>query len=120
TLRQILVAVRQTYCGRIGIEYLHIQDPVQKSWLQERIEGVRNQTLFTGRGKKAILERLTAAELFERFLDRKYTGTKRFHLEGGESTIPALEQILKRGSQLGIDEVVIGMPHRGRLNVLAN
>ncbi len=120
TLREILAVVRDTYCGRIGVEYMHIQDPGQKSWIQERIEGVRNQTLFTERGKKAILERLIAAELFERFLDRKYTGTKRFGLEGGESTIPALEQILKRGSQLGIDEVVIGMAHRGRLNVLAN
>ncbi|MBX6321569.1 MAG: 2-oxoglutarate dehydrogenase E1 component [Rhodospirillaceae bacterium] len=120
TLREILAVVRATYCGRIGVEYMHIQDPAQKSWIQERIEGVRNQTLFTERGKRAILERLTAAELFERFLDRKYTGTKRFGLEGGESTIPALEQILKRGSQLGVDEVVIGMAHRGRLNVLAN
>ncbi len=99
---------------------MHIQDPAQKAWIQERIESIRNQTEFTAKGKLAILERLTAAEVFERFLDRKYTGTKRFGLDGGETTIPALEQILKRGSQLGVNEVVVGMAHRGRLNVLAN
>ncbi len=120
TLREILQVVRETYSGNIGVEYMHIQDPAQRLWIQDRIEAIRNQTQFTERGKRAILERLTAAEMFERFLDRKYTGTKRFGLDGGESFIPALEQILKRGSQLGINEVVIGMPHRGRLNVLAN
>jgi len=120
TLREILDAVRATYCGRIGIEFMHIQDPGQKAWIQERIESIHNQTSFTETGKRAILERLTAAEVFERFLDKKYTGTKRFGLDGGESMIPALEQILKRGGQLGLQEVVIGMPHRGRLNVLAN
>jgi len=120
TLRQIVQIVRETYCGNIGIEYMHIQDPPQKAWIQERIESIRNHTMFTEKGKCAILARLTEAELFERFLDRRYTGTKRFGIDGGESTIPALEQILKRGSQLGIDEVVIGMAHRGRLNVLAN
>ncbi len=120
TLRQIVQVVRETYCGNIGVEYMHIQDPEQKAWIQERIESIRNQTHFTDKGKRAILERLTAAETFERFLDRKYTGTKRFGLDGGESTIPALEQILKRGGQLGIKEVVVGMAHRGRLNVLAN
>ncbi len=120
TLREIVRVVRETYCGNIGIEYMHIQDPAQKAWIQERIEGIRNQTTFTETGKRTILERLTAAETFERFLDRKYTGTKRFGLDGGETLIPALEQILKRGSQIGIDEVVLGMAHRGRLNVLAN
>ncbi len=120
TLRQIVQVVRETYCGNIGVEFMHIQDPEQKTWVQERIEGIRNQTHFTDRGKRAILERLTAAEMFEHFLDRKYTGTKRFGLDGGEATIPALEQILKRGSQLGLNEVVVGMAHRGRLNVLAN
>ena len=120
TLREILQVVRETYSGNIGVEYMHIQDPAQRLWIQDRIEAIHNQTQFTERGKRAILERLTAAEMFERFLDRKYTGTKRFGLDGGESFIPALEQILKRGSQLGINEVVIGMPHRGRLNVLAN
>ncbi len=120
TLRQIFSQVKATYCGKVGVEYMHIQDPAQKAWIQERIETVRNQTEFTARGKRAILERLTAAEVFERFLDRKYTGTKRFGLDGAETLIPALEQILKRGSQLGVEEVVVGTAHRGRLNVLAN
>ncbi|QEX24763.1 2-oxoglutarate dehydrogenase subunit E1 [Hypericibacter adhaerens] len=120
TLRQIITILRETYCGNIGVEFMHIQDPEQKSWIQERIEGIRNQTEFTDKGKRAILERLTAAESFERFLDKKYTGTKRFGLDGGESMIPALEQIIKRGSQVGVKEFVIGMPHRGRLNTLAN
>jgi 2-oxoglutarate dehydrogenase E1 component len=120
TLREIVQVVRETYCGNIGVEYMHIQSPEQKAWIQERIEGIRNQTAFTEKGKRAILERLTAAESFERFLDRKYTGTKRFGLDGGETTIPALEQIIKRGRQLGVAEVVVGMAHRGRLNVLAN
>ena len=120
TLRQIVQAVRQTYCGKIGVEFMHIQDPAQKAWIQERIESIHNQTQFTENGKRAILERLTAAETFERFLAQKHPGTKRFGLDGGESAVPALEQILKRGGQLGLEEVVLGMPHRGRLNVLAN
>ena len=120
TLRQIIQIVRATYCGKIGVEFMHIQDPDQKAWIQKRIESVRNHTDFTPRGKKAILEPLIEAEGFERFLQLKYTGTKRFGLEGGESVIPALEQILKRGGQLGIEEVVVGMAHRGRLNVLTN
>ncbi|MCG8360347.1 MAG: 2-oxoglutarate dehydrogenase E1 component, partial [Kiloniellales bacterium] len=120
SLREIMKAVRETYCGTIGVEYMHIQDPAQKAWIQERIESIHNRTDFTVNGKRAILERLTAAEVFERFLDKKYTGTKRFGLDGGEAMIPALEQILKRGGQLGLEEVVLGMPHRGRLNVLAN
>ncbi|MBT5267100.1 MAG: 2-oxoglutarate dehydrogenase E1 component [Rhodospirillaceae bacterium] len=120
TLTQIMEVLEGTYCGTIGVEFMHIQDPAQKAWIQERIEGVRNQTDFTPRGKQAILERLTAAECFEKFLGVKYVGTKRFGLDGGESAIPALEQILKRGSQLGLEEVVVGMSHRGRLNVLHN
>ena len=120
TLRQIIDRLHSTYCGTIGIEFMHIQDPEQKTWLQERIEGSENHTNFTDRGKKSIYERLVDAESFERFFDRKYTGAKRFGLEGGESLIPALEQILKRGGQLGVEEVVIGMPHRGRLNVIFN
>ena len=120
SLREILAVLRETYCGNIGVEFQHIQDPVEKDWIQRRIEQPRNQTDFTERGKRAILERLTAAEVFEQFLDRKYVGTKRFGLEGGEALIPALEQIIKRGSQLGLEEAVIGMAHRGRLNVLAN
>ena len=120
TLRQILDILQKTYCGHIGVEFMHIQDAEEKAWIQERIEGGRNHTDFTVNGKRAILERLTAAESFEKFLQLKYTGTKRFGLEGGESMIPALEQILKRGHQLGLKEVVLGMAHRGRLNVLAN
>ena len=120
TLIEIVETVRKTYCGKIGVEYMHIQDPAQKAWIQERIESIHNETQFTDIGKRAILERLTAAEVFEKFLNKKYTGTKRFGLDGGEAMIPALEQILKRGGQLGLKDVVIGMPHRGRLNVLAN
>jgi len=120
TLREILEILKETYCGSIGVEFMHIQGPEEKAWIQQRIESIRNQTHFTLKGKQAILERLVEAEGFEQFLHVKYTGTKRFGLDGGEATIPALEQILKRGAQLGIKEVVIGMPHRGRLNVLAN
>ncbi len=120
TLTQIMAAVRETYCGKIGVEFMHIQDPAQKAWIQERIESMHNQTRFSAEGKKTILERLAAAETFETFLNKKYTGTKRFGLDGAEATIPALEQILRRGGALGLKEVVIGMPHRGRLNVLAN
>ncbi|MFQ5955029.1 MAG: 2-oxoglutarate dehydrogenase E1 component [Kiloniellales bacterium] len=119
-LHQIIRILRQTYCGSIGVEYMHIQDPDQKAWIQERIEGLHKQPDFTARGKRTILERLIQAEGFERFLDKKYTGTKRFGLDGGEAAVPALEQILKRGGQLGLREVVLGMAHRGRLNVLAN
>lgn len=120
TLRKIVQILRATYCGNIGVEFTHIMYPDQKAWVQRRIEGGRNHTDFTDKGKRAILERLTEAEEFERFLQVKYTGTKRFGLEGGESTIPALEQIVKRGGQLGVKNVVLGMAHRGRLNVLAN
>jgi 2-oxoglutarate dehydrogenase E1 component len=120
TLRQIVDAVQRTYCGSIGVEFMHIQDPEQKAWIQERIEGIRNQTDFTTNGKKAILQRLTAAEGFERFCQVKWTGTKRFGLEGGEVLVPAIEQVMKRGGQMGLKEIVLGMAHRGRLNVLAN
>ena len=120
TLNEIIEKLRATYCGTIGVQFMHIQDPEQKAWIQKTLEKVLNQPDFTDMGKKAILERLSAAETFERFLDKKYTGTKRFGLEGAESMIPALEQILKRGGKLGLEEVVIGTAHRGRLNVLAN
>ncbi|HUI18426.1 MAG TPA: 2-oxoglutarate dehydrogenase E1 component [Alphaproteobacteria bacterium] len=119
SLREIMQRVRETYCGTIGVEYMHIQDADQKLWIQERIEG-HNRTDFTSKGKRAILERLTVAEVFERFLDKKFTGTKRFGLDGAETLIPALEQIIKVGGKLGVEEIIIGMPHRGRLNVLAN
>ena len=118
TLRQVLDILKRTYGGHIGVEYMHISDPEQRAWLQDRIEG--REIEFTAKGKTAILKKLIEAESFERFLDVKYTGTKRFGLDGGESMVPALEQIIKRGGQLGLNEIVIGMPHRGRLNVLAN
>jgi len=120
TLREIIQRLRRTYCGNIGVEFMHIQDPAQKRWIQERIENIENETEFTRAGKRAILERLTQAEGFENFLHVKYPGTKRFGLDGGEALIPALEQVLKRGSQMGLEEAVLGMAHRGRLNVLAN
>ncbi len=120
TLRQIIAALEATYCGLVGVEFMHLQDPEQKAWIQQRIEEPRNQTDFSPLGKRTILERLTEAEMFEQFLDKRYVGTKRFGLEGGESLIPALEQIIKRGSQLGMEELVVGMAHRGRLTVLAN
>lgn len=120
TLDEIVTALRQTYCGTVGIEFLHLTDPDEKQWIQERIEGPRNQTDFTVNGKRAILQRITAAECFEKFLHTKYVGTKRFGLDGGESLIPCIEQIMKRGGQLGLKEIVVGMAHRGRLNVLTN
>ena len=120
TMRQILKELRDTYCHVVGTEYMHIQGPEEKAWIQERIEGAHNRAEFTVPGKKAILSALTRSEVFEQFLDKKYTGAKRFGLEGGETLIPALEQIVKRGGQLGMRELIIGMAHRGRLNVLAN
>ncbi|MBF0134522.1 MAG: 2-oxoglutarate dehydrogenase E1 component [Magnetococcales bacterium] len=120
TMREILQILKKTYCGSVGVEFMHIQDVEQKTWIQQRIEATGNRAEFTVEGKSAILERLIQAEEFERFLQKKFTGTKRFGLEGGESLIPALEQILKRGAKLGVRDVVLGMAHRGRLNVLAN
>jgi 2-oxoglutarate dehydrogenase E1 component len=120
TLREILDALKLTYCQTIGVEFLHLSDPEEKSWVQQRIEEPRNKTDFSVNGKRAIFQRLIAAEAFETFLDKKYTGTKRFGLDGGEALVPAIEQIMKRGGQLGLEEIVIGMAHRGRLNVLTN
>ena len=120
TVREILKILRRTYCWHIGVEFMHITSPAQKSWLQQRIEGKDKDIVFTREGKKAILNKLIEAEYFEKFADVKYTGTKRFGLDGAEAMVPALEQIIKRGGQLGIREIVIGMAHRGRLNVLAN
>lgn len=120
TLREILQILKETYCGSIGVEFMHIGQPEEKAWIQRRIEGIRNQTDFTVKGKRAILERLVESEGFEKYLDVKFKGTKRFGLDGGESVIPALEQIIKRGGQLGVKSVTLGMSHRGRLNVLAS
>ena len=120
TVNEMLDILKRTYCSTLGVEFLHITDPEQKSWIQERIEGADKEISFTSEGKKAILSKLVEAEGFEKFCARKYTGTKRFGLDGAESMIPALEQIIKRGGNLGLSDIVIGMPHRGRLNVLAN
>jgi 2-oxoglutarate dehydrogenase E1 component len=120
TLREVLAILKRVYGQHIGTEYMHISDPEQRQWIQERLERPDTEIRFTPQGKKAILKKLIEAEIFERFLDVKYTGTKRFGLDGGESLVPALEQVIKRGGQLGLKEIVIGMPHRGRLNVLAN
>jgi 2-oxoglutarate dehydrogenase E1 component len=119
TLREILAILRRTYCGNIGVQYMHISDPKEKSWLQERIEGRDKEITFTKDGKVAILKKLIETEGFERFLHRRFPGTKRFGLDGGESMVPALEQIIKRGGAMGVKDIVVGMPHRGRLNVLA-
>jgi 2-oxoglutarate dehydrogenase E1 component len=119
TIREIVAILQRTYCQTLGVEFMHISDAAQKGWLQERIEGPDKEISFTREGKRAILNKLVEAEGFEKFCDLKFTGTKRFGLDGGESMIPALEQIIKRGGALGAKEVVIGMAHRGRLNVLA-
>ncbi|HLV83789.1 2-oxoglutarate dehydrogenase E1 component [Devosia alba] len=118
TIPEMLAILRRTYCGTLGIEFMHISDPEAKQWIQERIEGPNTEIAFTAEGKKAILNKLVEAEGFEKFIDVKYTGTKRFGLDGSEATIPALEQIIKRGGALGIKDIVLGMAHRGRLNVL--
>ncbi|MFV0244626.1 MAG: 2-oxoglutarate dehydrogenase E1 component [Qingshengfaniella sp.] len=120
TMRQILDIVTRTYCGTFALQYMHISDPEQASWLKERIEGFDKEIRFTREGRRAILNKLVEAEGFEKFLHIKYMGTKRFGLDGGEALIPAMEQVIKRGGALGVRDVVIGMPHRGRLSVLAN
>ncbi len=110
--------LKRTYCSTLGVEFMHISDPAAKAWIQERIEGPDKHVEFTPQGKRAILNKLVEAEGFEKFIDVKYTGTKRFGLDGGEALIPALEQIIKRGGQMGLKDIVLGMAHRGRLNVL--
>ncbi|MET3596948.1 2-oxoglutarate dehydrogenase E1 component [Mesorhizobium shonense] len=119
TIRQMLDILTRTYCSTLGVEFMHISDPEEKAWIQARIEGADKEITFTATGKKAILQKLVEAEGFEQYIDVKYKGTKRFGLDGGESLIPALEQIVKRGGQLGLKEIVLGMAHRGRLNVLS-
>lgn len=120
TLREIVDILQRTYCGTFALQFMHISDPEQVSWLKERIEGYGKEIQFTKQGRRAILNKLVEAEGFEKFLHVKYMGTKRFGLDGGESLIPAMEQIIKRGGALGLKEIAIGMPHRGRLSVLAN
>jgi len=120
TMRQITDILKATYCGTFALQYMHISNPEEAAWLKERIEGYGKEIQFTKQGRKAILNKLVEAEGFEKFLHVKYMGTKRFGLDGGESLIPAMEQIIKRGGNLGVRDIVIGMPHRGRLSVLAN
>ena len=119
TMREIEAILKRTYQGTFALQFMHLLDPEAKRWLQERIEGYGKEISFTQEGRKAILNKLVEAEGFEKFLHVKYTGTKRFGLDGGEALIPAMEQIIKRGGALGAKEIVFGMPHRGRLNILA-
>jgi 2-oxoglutarate dehydrogenase E1 component len=120
SMREIIEIVKRTYCGTFALQFMHISDPEQAAWLKERIEGYGKEIAFTREGRKAILNKLVEAEGYEKFLHVKYMGTKRFGLDGAESLIPAMEQIIKRGGNLGVRDIVIGMPHRGRLSVLAN
>src|SRR3981189_1295827 len=115
-LLDIVAICERTYCQTLGVEFMHISNGAQKAWIQERIEGPDKEISFTREGRRAILTKLVEAEGFEKFCDLKFTGTKRFGLDGAESLIPALEQIIKRGGNLGVKEIVVGMPHRGRLN----
>jgi 2-oxoglutarate dehydrogenase E1 component len=120
TLREILQALRETYCGSVGAEFMHCTDPTEKRWWQERLEKVRSKPNFTSEEKLHILDRLTAAEGLERYLHTKYVGQKRFSLEGGESFIASMDELVQRAGEKGVQEIVIGMAHRGRLNVLVN
>ncbi len=120
TVRELVAILRANYCGSVGLEYMHISDVEERRFFQERMEGADKSIGFTNEGKKAILAKVIEAEQYEKFLGRKYVGTKRFGLDGGEAMIPALESFIKHGGAQGVREIVIGMPHRGRLNVLAN
>ncbi len=119
TLKEILAILRRTYCGNVGVQYMHIAEPEEKQWIQERIEGHDKEIGFTKEGKVSILKKLIEAQGFEAFLHKRFPGTKRFGLDGGEAMVPALEQVIKRGGAMGVHEIVLGMAHRGRLNVLA-
>jgi 2-oxoglutarate dehydrogenase E1 component len=120
TLREILRILRETYCGPIGVEFMHIQDPEQKSWIQRKVEGAPWRGFLSAQEKRTVLQHLTEAEGFEAFCQRRYVTTKRFGLEGGEVTIPAMHAAIEIAASLGVTEVAIGMPHRGRLNTLVN
>ena len=120
TLREIVTILRETYCGHIGVEFMHIQDPEQKSWIQRKLEGAPWHGAFDPKAKRTILQQLTEAEGFEAFCQKRYVTTKRFGLEGGESSIPALHAIIETVASAGVNEIAIGMPHRGRLNTLVN
>lgn len=120
TVREMLALLKRTYCGTVGVEFMHIAEPTEKAWIQKRIEGRDKEIHFTPEGKRAILQKLIEAEAFEHFLAKKFVGTKRFGLDGAEALVPALEAVIKVGGHLGVREISIGMAHRGRLNVLAN
>ena len=120
TIREIIATLQANYCGHVGLEYMHISDVEERRFLQDRMEGIDKDIEFTPQGKKAILNKVIEAEEWEKFLARKYVGTKRFGLDGGEAMIPAMEAIIKYGGQYGVREIVYGMAHRGRLNMLAN
>jgi 2-oxoglutarate dehydrogenase E1 component len=120
SLREILQILRETYCGTIGTEYMYISDPAQKRWIQQRLEAVRGRPQFSPEVRRRILERLTAAETLEKYLHTRYVGQKRFSLEGGETLIPCMDEMVQRAGSFGVEEAVIGMAHRGRLNVLVN
>ncbi len=120
SMRDIVTKLRKTYCGTFALQYMHISNPEEASWLKERIESYDKEHFFTKEGRKAILQKMVEAEGFEKFCHVKYSGTKRFGLDGGEALIPAMEQMIKRGGALGVKDIIVGMPHRGRLNVLSN
>ena len=120
TVRELVAILQANYCGPVGLEYMHIADVEERRFLQDRLEGKDKEIHFTPEGKKAILSKVIHAEQYEKFLGKKYVGTKRFGLDGGESMIPALEAVIKYGGQQGVREIVYGMAHRGRLNVLTN
>jgi len=119
SLNRILEILRRTYCSTFGMQFMHISDPEEKSWLQQRIEGPDKEISFSKEGRRAILQKLIEGEAFEQLIHKRYPGTKRFGIDGAESLLPALEQIIKRGGQLGLKDINFGMPHRGRLNVMA-
>ena len=120
TVRQIVKVLQESYCGHIGFEYMHISDVDERRFIQERIESADDTVQFTPEGKQSILLKVIQAEQWEKFLARKYVGTKRFGLDGGESAVPALEAVIKYGGQMGVEEIDVGMAHRGRLNILTN
>jgi len=120
TLREILQRLQRTYCGSVGVEFMHMQSPEQKAWIQERVETDLNKRQYNKDEKRNILQRLTAGDAFEKFLATKFVGVKRFGLEGGETMIPAIDALITRATKMGLREVVVGMAHRGRLNMLTN
>lgn len=119
TLSTIMEILKRTYCETLGVQFMQVSDPEEKSWIQERLEGPEKEISFSKEGRLAILQKLIEGETFEQLIHRRYPGTKRFGIDGAESLLPALEQIIKRGGQLGLKDINFGMPHRGRLNVMA-